>query len=212
MGRRHASVSLVREASRARVASASASAPWTGGWSSAPDCRPRSPGLSEEADGSVMPCWSSAARERSRASARADPSLPECRVLREVRRPDPGPRPRANDAGSAPLSSGRRPHRRRRLTVLDRSRFGLAGAGSRRARDCVRAVTDTVKTTRTDPRPAGDRAYILRGTRCEYRSARRRIGHAPNERITVPTWLWIVIIVIVVLAVLGYFGRGRLSR
>jgi tRNA-splicing ligase RtcB (3'-phosphate/5'-hydroxy nucleic acid ligase) len=28
----------------------------------------------------------------------------------------------------------------------------------------------------------------------------------------VPTWLWIVIIVIVVLAVLGYFGRGRLSR
>jgi len=31
-------------------------------------------------------------------------------------------------------------------------------------------------------------------------------------RIHVPTWLWIVIIVIVVLAVLGYFGRGRLSR
>jgi hypothetical protein len=28
----------------------------------------------------------------------------------------------------------------------------------------------------------------------------------------VPTWLWIVIIVIVVLAVLGYFGRGRFSR
>jgi cobalamin biosynthesis Mg chelatase CobN len=28
----------------------------------------------------------------------------------------------------------------------------------------------------------------------------------------VPTWLWIVIIVVVVLAVLGYFGRGRFSR
>jgi Ni,Fe-hydrogenase I cytochrome b subunit len=28
----------------------------------------------------------------------------------------------------------------------------------------------------------------------------------------VPTWLWIVIIVIVVLAVLGYFGRGRFTR
>jgi hypothetical protein len=28
----------------------------------------------------------------------------------------------------------------------------------------------------------------------------------------VPTWLWIVIIVIVVLAILGYFGRGRFSR
>ena len=27
-----------------------------------------------------------------------------------------------------------------------------------------------------------------------------------------PTWLWIVIIVIVVLAVLGYFGRGRMTR
>jgi hypothetical protein len=28
----------------------------------------------------------------------------------------------------------------------------------------------------------------------------------------VPTWLWVVIIVVVVLAVLGFFGRGRLSR
>ena len=28
----------------------------------------------------------------------------------------------------------------------------------------------------------------------------------------VPTWLWIVIIVIVVLAILGFFGRGRFSR
>ena len=28
----------------------------------------------------------------------------------------------------------------------------------------------------------------------------------------VPTWLWIVIIAIVVLAILGYFGRGRFSR
>lgn len=27
-----------------------------------------------------------------------------------------------------------------------------------------------------------------------------------------PTWLWIVIIVIVVLALLGYFGRGRMGR
>jgi hypothetical protein len=26
-----------------------------------------------------------------------------------------------------------------------------------------------------------------------------------------PTWLWIVIIVIVVLALLGYFGRGRMG-
>jgi hypothetical protein len=34
----------------------------------------------------------------------------------------------------------------------------------------------------------------------------------PKERITMPTWLWIVIIVVVVLAVVGYFGRGRLSR
>jgi hypothetical protein len=36
--------------------------------------------------------------------------------------------------------------------------------------------------------------------------------HAPNERNHVSTWLWIVIIVIVVLAILGYFGRGRFSR
>lgn len=28
----------------------------------------------------------------------------------------------------------------------------------------------------------------------------------------VPNWLWVVIIVIVVLALLGFFGRGRLSR
>jgi len=26
-----------------------------------------------------------------------------------------------------------------------------------------------------------------------------------------PTWLWIVIIVIVVLALLGFFGRGRMG-
>jgi len=26
------------------------------------------------------------------------------------------------------------------------------------------------------------------------------------------TWVWIVIIVVVVLALMGYFGRGRLSR
>jgi Ni,Fe-hydrogenase I cytochrome b subunit len=33
-----------------------------------------------------------------------------------------------------------------------------------------------------------------------------------TKGVRVPTWLWIVIIVIVVLAVLGYFGRGRLGR
>jgi hypothetical protein len=28
----------------------------------------------------------------------------------------------------------------------------------------------------------------------------------------VATWLWIVIIVVLILALLGYFGRGRFSR
>jgi hypothetical protein len=46
---------------------------------------------------------------------------------------------------------------------------------------------------------------------CRCRSARRKVEHAPNERITV-SWLWIILIVILVLAVLGYFGRGRFSR
>jgi CBS domain-containing protein len=67
-----------------------------------------------------------------------------------------------------------------------------------------------------DPRPRHVRRGCIAArvgpTGCKYRSARRRIGHAPNERITVPTWLWIVIIVVVVVAILGYFGRGRLSR
>jgi hypothetical protein len=34
----------------------------------------------------------------------------------------------------------------------------------------------------------------------------------PNERIAMPTWLWILIIIVVVLAVVSYFGRGRLTR
>ena len=33
-----------------------------------------------------------------------------------------------------------------------------------------------------------------------------------DERNRMATWLWILIIVVVVLLVLGYFGRGRLSR
>jgi hypothetical protein len=33
-----------------------------------------------------------------------------------------------------------------------------------------------------------------------------------DERKHVPTWLWILIIVVVVLVVVGYFGRGRMSR
>jgi len=26
------------------------------------------------------------------------------------------------------------------------------------------------------------------------------------------TWVWIIIVIVVVLAIIGYFGRGRLSR
>jgi hypothetical protein len=41
------------------------------------------------------------------------------------------------------------------------------------------------------------------------RPARVVESRDPHERTHVPTWLWIVIIVILVLALLGYFRRGR---
>jgi hypothetical protein len=28
----------------------------------------------------------------------------------------------------------------------------------------------------------------------------------------VPTWLWILIIILLAIVVIGYFGRGRMSR
>lgn len=37
-------------------------------------------------------------------------------------------------------------------------------------------------------------------------------GPRSQRKDYVPTWLWIIIIVIVLLAVLGYFRRGRMSR
>jgi hypothetical protein len=47
----------------------------------------------------------------------------------------------------------------------------------------------------------------------QHGSAGRRVDTLlSNEGDYVATWLWIVIIVIVVLAVLGYFGRGRFAR
>jgi hypothetical protein len=39
----------------------------------------------------------------------------------------------------------------------------------------------------------------------------RKVGRLPTERIHV-SLLWIIIIIIVVLAVVGFFGRGRFSR
>ena len=46
---------------------------------------------------------------------------------------------------------------------------------------------------------------------CRYGSARPRVGRASKERITVPTWLWIVLIVVLI-AILAYRYRGRISR
>ncbi len=41
---------------------------------------------------------------------------------------------------------------------------------------------------------------------------RRQSTPPPKRRTDMATWLWIVIIVVAVLAVTGYFGRGRFSR
>jgi Na+/proline symporter len=37
-------------------------------------------------------------------------------------------------------------------------------------------------------------------------------ARSQRKDLPVATWLWIVIIVVVALVVVGYFGRGRLSR
>lgn len=42
----------------------------------------------------------------------------------------------------------------------------------------------------------------VRGAQCA--------GWRPTNKETPVNWLWIIIIVLIVLALLGYFGRGRL--
>ena len=129
------------------------------------DARPRGHGAAvrrrtRDCGSSRRSCWASAARARSRRSARVhDP--PHQRGARGVRvaREDPAPRP-----GGAPLASPRRARSRRPATSSRRTRRSRRGSTSSR-RSCsgsTSAATSTI--SRSDlrrvlrPRPRGRRA------------------------------------------------------